>query len=726
MKYQYVTFLILLLFHTCIIKAEDSEPTQRTSVITSIDSLHSLSTALVQENPQQSILFAKEALNLATKINDQEKISISLRKIGEGHLNKGEHHSALNYLYRSLKNSRTENYKTGIIHSLDDIGILYFSLGEYQNSLFYLLESLKISKEIHDKTCNAFTLNKIGNVYQKLSNHQIALKYYQEALEIQESSGEVQQLTSTLNNIGSLHYDRKKYDDAISFYEKSIELSEDNGYKKTLPEAYKGLALINEELKKHHLAKQNYLYALQLSVENHDKINVSEVYFHLARLSFESKNYEEALDLNFQSYEIALDMSAKERIMNNYNLYAKIYSMLKDYEGAYSYLSKANTLKELIFNENISRSLIHIQMAEEEAKYRQMLFVKDAEIEAGKSKATFLTIILFLLLILSILIYLMYNVKNKKQKELSVKNIQILNQNKEIEEQKEVLEDSVKELQIAHLLINEQNQKLSTINEQLDELVKIKTTELVKTNEKLKSALKELDTFIYKTSHDIKGPLARLMGLCNVALLDIKHKKSVEYFEMLNVTANYLNSTLVRLLTVIDIKNNEIKKVKINFIDLINEILNNNSIHEGYDKIRFDIKIDKNVNFKSDPVILNLILHNLLENSIKYYKKYEEPNPFISLTVKVLKNVLQINIVDNGMGINRENLNLFEIFSRASNDSHAAGLGLYMIKVCVEKLGGTIELLNNPMSYTEFFIQLPLQKELKKKNNLVLVSQTRN
>ncbi len=107
----------------------------------------------------------------------------------------------------------------------------------------------------------------------------------------------------------------------------------------------------------------------------------------------------------------------------------------------------------------------------------------------------------------------------------------IINQNKEIEEQKDILVENIKELEIAHLLINSQNQKLCNINEHLDELVKEKTKELISTNEKLYSALKELDTFIYKTSHDIRGPLARLMGLCNIALLDIKHKKSVEFLK---------------------------------------------------------------------------------------------------------------------------------------------------------------------------------------------------
>jgi light-regulated signal transduction histidine kinase (bacteriophytochrome) len=50
------------------------------------------------------------------------------------------------------------------------------------------------------------------------------------------------------------------------------------------------------------------------------------------------------------------------------------------------------------------------------------------------------------------------------------------------------------------------------MNKRLDKLVKAKTEELSATNRELEKALTELDTFIYKTSHDIKGPLARLLG----------------------------------------------------------------------------------------------------------------------------------------------------------------------------------------------------------------------
>jgi hypothetical protein len=83
--------------------------------------------------------------------------------------------------------------------------------------------------------------------------------------------------------------------------------------------------------------------------------------------------------------------------------------------------------------------------------------------------------------------------------------------------------------------------------------------------------------------------------------MDVKHKQAREYFNMLNVTANYLNSTLTRLLTIIEIKNVESRREVIDFNNMTRQILLENSFHEGFSEIKFEINIDQKVEFYSDP-----------------------------------------------------------------------------------------------------------------------------
>jgi sensor histidine kinase regulating citrate/malate metabolism len=117
-----------------------------------------------------------------------------------------------------------------------------------------------------------------------------------------------------------------------------------------------------------------------------------------------------------------------------------------------------------------------------------------------------------------------------------------------------------------------------------------------------------------------------------------------------------------------------------------------------------------------------IIIHNLLENSIKYHKTKEEKNPFISLFISSCNEKLQINVIDNGIGIRKNELQLFEMFSKAFSKYQSAGLGLYMVKLCVEKLGGTVDLIENPSNFTEFLIEIPIQlhEQAPSKNMVVM------
>ena len=107
----------------------------------------------------------------------------------------------------------------------------------------------------------------------------------------------------------------------------------------------------------------------------------------------------------------------------------------------------------------------------------------------------------------------------------------------------------------------------------LDQQVQDKTKELVDTNEQLTKVNEELDNFIYKTSHDIRGPLASLKGMVNLAIMDVKDDKALGYLEKLDLTAEKLNMVLTRLLIVNRINHAELKPETVHFEPIIQEIL---------------------------------------------------------------------------------------------------------------------------------------------------------
>lgn len=105
------------------------------------------------------------------------------------------------------------------------------------------------------------------------------------------------------------------------------------------------------------------------------------------------------------------------------------------------------------------------------------------------------------------------------------------------------------------------------------------------------------------------------------------------------------------------------------------------------------------------------VLINLVQNAIRYTPK----DGLISITVKVLTNKIQIEVQDDGCGIESAELsNIFQRFYRGISDTTTlngtSGLGLAIAKEIVEAHGGTIWAISNPNEGATFNFTLPTKK----------------
>ena len=257
-----------------------------------------------------------------------------------------------------------------------------------------------------------------------------------------------------------------------------------------------------------------------------------------------------------------------------------------------------------------------------------------------------------------------------------------------------------KALASAKQIIEEQNLLL-------DREVQDKTRELVDTNKSLVKVNDELDNFIYKTSHDIRGPLASLKGMVNLAIMDVKDEKALGYLSKLDLTAEKLNSILTRLLIVNRINHAELKPEVIHFEPIIQEILTLEMKKGVPSKIRIDYDVAPNIHLVSDKEMVRLVLENLIDNAVKFYNASQRVESFVKVVVRPEEGKIRVHVIDNGVGIaqmSRENI--FQMFVRASERSDTGGIGLYLAKVATEKLGGNIDLVSSAI-YTEFIVEFP-------------------
>lgn len=222
----------------------------------------------------------------------------------------------------------------------------------------------------------------------------------------------------------------------------------------------------------------------------------------------------------------------------------------------------------------------------------------------------------------------------------------------------------------------------------------------------LKYKNKELDTFVYKASHDLRGPIASLMGLYRIVENEITDKKSLEYFDLYNKQITRLNDIILTLIQLTKIKEIDINKEEIDFKSIINSCINSFTNLPNFDNVRFDIKIDINPPFISDRGLVTTILQNLVENAIKYAKPGQPGNVEIEIKRNLNEDVL-IKVVDDGIGIEKNiQGEVFNMFFRANDQVIGSGLGLYILKNAVEKLNGKVSLFSKVNEGTTFSIKI--------------------
>ena len=104
---------------------------------------------------------------------------------------------------------------------------------------------------------------------------------------------------------------------------------------------------------------------------------------------------------------------------------------------------------------------------------------------------------------------------------------------------------------------------------------------------------------------------------------------------------------------------------------------------------------------------MRVILNNLISNAIKY-RRHDIPLSLIQVNVEVQEDKVLLSVSDNGEGIPDEKLpHIFDMFYRASESSEGSGLGMYIVKNIINKIGGEISLRSKVGEGSTFSVVLP-------------------
>jgi ligand-binding sensor domain-containing protein/signal transduction histidine kinase len=286
--------------------------------------------------------------------------------------------------------------------------------------------------------------------------------------------------------------------------------------------------------------------------------------------------------------------------------------------------------------------------------------------------------------------------------KVKIRTSEIIQQKEEIEAQRDYIEEknkeldnAIKELENANAIIKEQYQALETVNSGLEWMVKERTKELT-------VAHQELDEFVYKASHDLKGPLARISGLCSLALQENKPENALAYFQLLEKESKITNDTLNKLIKARNVRNSALNIRKCNLNDLVKEAWQKIIETRDVSNIIFLTEIEAGTTVKTDWFMLRSAVFLVIENAV-CYKSHQNPQIFVRYKWDFKNSQHQILIEDNGIGIDSSAKDrIFEMFFKGTRLSEGAGLGLYIAKIAMERIAGSITLKDSDKGRTVF------------------------
>ncbi len=220
----------------------------------------------------------------------------------------------------------------------------------------------------------------------------------------------------------------------------------------------------------------------------------------------------------------------------------------------------------------------------------------------------------------------------------------------------------------------------------------------------------EQQHFMMAITHELKTPIA--VSKLNLETMLKRRLDEEQQHRFLQNTLHETNRLdfLCNNLLVSSQMESEGYKILKDEIDL--SLLASSCVHDF--NIRFPQRtivkeIAENIIVAGDPMLLQIVVNNLLENALKYSPK----ESIVKISLQQNDAAVELKVIDNGPGIpNADKQKVFEKFHRLGNEAtkraKGTGLGLYLCKKIVIRHEGSILISDNPQGGSIFTVQLKL------------------
>jgi signal transduction histidine kinase len=229
---------------------------------------------------------------------------------------------------------------------------------------------------------------------------------------------------------------------------------------------------------------------------------------------------------------------------------------------------------------------------------------------------------------------------------------------------------------------------------------------IIEQNESLQVINAGLDKFVFNVTHDLRSPLAALVGLIGLIDDETDLDQIKEYTLMMKESLEKQDRFINEMLTFIKSKHTGVNKTECSLTSIVDNVIAQNNYHRGGKEVRFYKELEL-TEIQTDALKLQVILNNLVSNSIKY-SDAKKPEQWVKVKSYRADAQAVIEVEDNGLGIRQKDQErIFDKFYMSGDNKRSSGIGLYLVKDAVTQLNGKIEVRSEPGLSSKFRVIIP-------------------
>ncbi len=394
--------------------------------------LNELAVAYCDSNPDISVQYARQGLNLANKINYRYGIALSNKNLAYIFNEGSNFQPAINYYLICIKVYNEIGDYSEMAHAYNRIGEIYKSQGNQRQALDNFNKALRFAEKSEDRMQKAYSLNQIGGIHFDEANYDLAYDYYLKGLMIREEIRDTLGMAASYNNVAEIYRIRGEYPKALELYNISIKFNSLLNKQDFLAINYLNIGNVHLSQNEFDKAFTNYQKSLEINEKLDNPQGIASSNIRMGNYYLKVKDPYKALDLFRKAQEIAgrnnLPRTASSAALGT----SQAYSDLRNYRAALEYFKRHSYINDSLFNVEKTRQLAEMEARYEADRQKQELILQDQVIQLYERNERIIRLRmtmaiggLILFLIIGLLMYGRQKGKIRKDRELMEKNREI-------------------------------------------------------------------------------------------------------------------------------------------------------------------------------------------------------------------------------------------------------------------------------------------------------------